>query len=99
MKTLLQKINLRLAVRVFTITMMGMQIALLVIFLSAGLTTQASSAFTLCIWMFLALLFESKAYNLKEEKENLIKFLNAPSSETEGKKPEGQYRSQKPSRF
>ena len=84
MKSLLQKIDLRLAARVFTIAMMGMQIALLVIFLSAGLITQASSAFTLCIWMFLALFFESKAYNLKEEKENLVKFLNSNPVESEG---------------
>ena len=84
MKTLLQKINLRLAARVFTIAMMGMQIALLVIFLSAGLMTQASSAFTLCIWMFLALFFESKAYNLKDQNENLEKFLNSPPVESEG---------------
>ena len=84
MKSLLQKINLRLAARVFTIAMMGMQIALLVIFLSAGLMTQASSAFTLCIWMFLALFFESKAYNLKDQNENLEKFLNSPPVESEG---------------
>jgi hypothetical protein len=84
MKSLLQKIDLRLAARVFTIAMMGMQIALLVIFLSAGLMTQASSAFTLCIWMFLALFFESKAYNLKDQNENLEKFLNSPPVESEG---------------
>ena len=84
MKSLLQKIDLRLIVRVFTIATLGMQIALAVIFLSAGLMTQASSAFTLCIWMFLALLFESKAYNLKDEKESLVKFLNAPPVESEG---------------
>ena len=84
MKSLLQKINIRLAARVFTIAMMGMQIALLVIFLSAGLMTQASSAFTLCIWMFLALFFESKAYNLKDQNENLEKFLNSPPVESEG---------------
>ena len=84
MKSLLQKIDLRLIVRVFTIAMLGMQIALIVIFLSAGLMTQASSAFTLCIWMFLALLFESKAHNLKDEKERLEKFLNVPPVESEG---------------
>ena len=84
MKSLLQKIDLRLIVRVFTIAMLGMQIALLVIFLSAGLMTQASSAFTLCIWMFLALFFESKAHNLKDEKESLEKFLNVPPVESEG---------------
>ncbi len=84
MKSLLQKIDLRLIVRVFTIAMLGMQIALLVIFLSAGLMGQASSAFTLCIWMFLALFFESKAHNLKDEKESLEKFLNVPPVESEG---------------
>ena len=84
MKSLLQKIDLRLTVRVFTIAMLGIQIALLVIFLSAGLMTQASSAFTLCIWMFLALMFEGKAHNLQEEKENLLKFLNTPPVESEG---------------
>jgi len=84
MKTLLQKIDLRLIVRVFTIAMLGMQISLAVIFLSAGLMTQASSAFTLCIWMFLALLFESKAHNLLEERERLTKFLNALPVESEG---------------
>jgi len=84
MKSLLQKINIRLVVRVITIALMGMQIALLVIFLTAGLMTQASSAFSLCIWMFLALLFESKAHNLKDEKESLVKFLNAPPVESEG---------------
>ena len=84
MKSLLQKIDLRLTVRVFTIAMMGMQIALLVIFLSAGLMTQASSAFTLCIWMFLALFFEGKAHNLKDQNESLEKFLNVPPVESEG---------------
>jgi len=83
MKSLLQKINIRLVVRVITIALMGMQIALLVIFLTAGLMTQASSAFSLCIWMFLALLFESKAHNLKGEKEKTIE----------------SYKSNKPSRF
>ena len=87
MKSLLQKINIRLAVRVITIALMGMQIALLVIFLSAGLMGQASSAFSLCIWMFLALLFESKAHNLKDEKESLEKFLNVPPVESEGGEP------------
>ena len=84
MKTLLQLIDVRFIVRLITIAMMGMQIALLVIFLSAGLMTQASSAFTLCIWMFLALFFESKAYNLKDQNENLEKFLNSPPVESEG---------------
>ena len=84
MKNLLQLIDVRFIVRLVTIAMMGMQIALLVIFLSAGLMTQASSAFTLCIWMFLALFFESKAYNLKDQNENLEKFLNSPPVESEG---------------
>ena len=84
MKSLLQKIDVRFIVRLITIALLGMQIALLVIFLSAGLMTQASSAFTLCIWMFLALFFESKAYNLKDQNENLEKFLNSPPVESEG---------------
>ena len=84
MKSLLQKINPRIILRSIVILMAGMQAALIVIFLSAGLMTQASSAFTLCIWMFLALLFESKAHNLKDEKESLEKFLNVPPVESEG---------------
>jgi hypothetical protein len=78
MKTLLQLIDVRFIVRLITIALLGMQLALIVIFLEAGQMTQASSAFTLFVWMFLALMFESKAHNLKEEKENLIKFLNTP---------------------
>ena len=84
MKSLLQKIDVRFIVRLITIALLGMQIAILIIFLSAGLMTQASSAFTLCIWMFLALFFESKAYNLKDQNENLEKFLNSPPVESEG---------------
>jgi len=84
MKTLLQKINLRIILRSIVILMAGMQAALIVIFLSAGLMTQASSAFTLCIWMLLALLFEGKTHSLQEEKEKLVKFLNAPPVESEG---------------
>ena len=83
MKTLLQLIDVRFIVRLITIALLGMQLALIVIFLEAGQMTQASSAFTLFVWMFLALMFESKAHNLKEEKENLIKFLNTPV-ESEG---------------
>ena len=78
MKSLLQKIDLRWIIRFIVILMMGMQFGLIIIFLSASQMTQASSAFTLFIWMFLALMFESKAHSLKEEKENLIKFLNTP---------------------
>ena len=84
MKSLLQKINLRIILRSIVIVMLGMQTALIVIFLSAGLMTQASSAFTLCIWMLLALMFESKTHNLQEEKEKLVKFLNTPPVESEG---------------
>ncbi len=84
MKTLLQKINLRIILRSIVIVMLGMQAALIVIFLSGGLMTQASSAFTLCIWMVLALMFEGKAHNLLEERERLTKFLNAPPVESEG---------------
>ena len=78
MKTLLQKIDLRFILRIIVIAMLGIQLALIVIFLGAGQMIQASSAFTLFVWMFLALMFEGKAHNLKEEKENLIKFLNTP---------------------
>ena len=78
MKTLLQKIDLRFILRTIVIAMLGIQLALIVIFLGAGQMIQASSAFTLFVWMFLALMFEGKAHNLKEEKEDLIKFLNTP---------------------
>ena len=78
MKSLLQKIDLRFIARALVIALLGMQTALIIIFLAAGQMTQASSAFTLFVWMFLALMFESKAHNLQEEKENLIKFLNTP---------------------
>ena len=78
MKTLLQQIDFRFILRAVVIGMLGIQIALIVIFLEAGQMIQASSAFTLFVWMFLALMFEGKAHNLKEEKENLIKFLNTP---------------------
>ena len=78
MKSLLQKIDLRFIARALVIALLGMQTALIIIFLAAGQMTQASSAFTLFVWMFLALMFESKAHNLKEEKENLMKFLNTP---------------------
>jgi hypothetical protein len=84
MKSLLQQIDLRFILRAVVIGMLGIQIALIVIFLEAGQMIQASSAFTLFVWMFLALMFEGKAHNLKEEKENLIKFLNAPPVESEG---------------
>ena len=62
-------------------SLLGIQIALVIIFLEAGQTKEASSAFTLCVWMFLALFFEYKAYNLKVEKENLMAFLSNPESE------------------
>jgi hypothetical protein len=45
---------------------------------------EASTAFALAAWMLLALLFETKAHNLQEEKEKLIKFLNSPPVESEG---------------
>ena len=78
MKSLLLQIDLRFILRAVVIAMMGIQLALIVIFLEAGQMPQASSAFTLFVWMLLALMFEGKAHNLKEEKENLIKFLNTP---------------------
>lgn len=78
MKLLAQQIGLRFFARATVASMIGIQLVLVVIFLTAGQMTQASSAFTLAVWMFLALVFESKAHNLKEEKENLLKFLNSP---------------------
>jgi hypothetical protein len=83
MKLLAQQIGLRFFARATVASMIGIQLVLVVIFLTAGQMTQASSAFTLAVWMFLALVFESKAHNLKEEKENLLKFLNSPA-ESEG---------------
>lgn len=83
MKLLAQQIDLRFFARATVASMIGIQLVLVVIFLAAGQMTQASSAFTLAVWMFLALVFESKAHNLKEEKENLLKFLNSPA-ESEG---------------
>jgi hypothetical protein len=84
MKSLLQKIDIRFLVRAVTFALLGMQVALIIIFLTEDQMTQASSAFTLAVWMILALFFESKAYNLKEEKGNLIKFLNTPPVDSEG---------------
>jgi uncharacterized membrane protein len=78
MKLLAQQIDLRFFARATVISMIGIQLVLVVIFLAAGQMIQASSAFTLAVWMVLALRFESKAHSLKEEKENLLKFLNSP---------------------
>ncbi len=79
--------------------MAGIQLGLSVILLQEGEMTQASSAFTLFVWMFLALLFENKSHNLLQERVNLEKFLNGPPSEPKAKKPAGQYKNAKPSRF
>lgn len=84
MKNLLQLIDVRFIVRLITIALLGMQIAILIIFLEANQMKEASAAFSLAAWMILALLFETKAHNLKEEKENLVKFLNSPPVESEG---------------
>ena len=84
MKTLLQLIDVRFIVRLVTIAFLGMQIAILIIFLEANQMKEASSAFSLAAWILLALLFETKAHNLQEEKEKLIKFLNTPPVESEG---------------
>ena len=84
MKTLLQLIDVRFIVRLITIALLGMQIAILIIFLEANQMKEASAAFSLAAWMFLALFFESKAYNLKDQNENLEKFLNVPPVESEG---------------
>ncbi len=84
MKTLLQLIDVRFIVRLVTIALLGMQVALIIIFFEANQMKEASSAFSLAAWMILALMFETKAHNLKEEKESLVKFLNAPPVESEG---------------
>ena len=84
MKSLLQKIDVRFIVRLITIALLGMQIAILIIFLEANQMKEASAAFSLAAWMILALFFESKAYNLKDQNENLEKFLNSPPVESEG---------------
>ena len=84
MKTLLQLIDLRFIVRLITIALLGMQIALIIIFLEANQMKEASSAFSLAVWMILALMFETKAHNLLEERERLTKFLNTPPVESEG---------------
>jgi len=84
MKTLLQLIDVRFIVRLITIALLGMQIALTIIFFEANQMKEASSAFALVTWITLALLFETKAHNLKEEKENLEKFLSGPSDSEGG---------------
>ena len=84
MKNLLQLIDVRFIVRLVTIAFLGMQIAILIIFLEANQMKEASTAFALAAWMLLALLFETKAHNLQEEKERLVKFLNTPPVESEG---------------
>ena len=84
MKTLLQLIDLRFIVRLITIAFLGMQIALVIIFLEANQMKEASTAFALAAWMILALLFETKAHNLQEEKEKLVNLLNTPPVDSEG---------------
>ena len=84
MKTILQLIDLRFIVRLITIAFLGMQSGILIIFLAANQMKEASTAFALAAWMLLALLFETKAHNLQEEKERLVKFLNTPPVESEG---------------
>jgi hypothetical protein len=84
MKSLLQLINIRFIFRLIVIALLGMQIALIIIFSKANQMKEASTAFALAAWMILALFFETKAHNLKEEKENLVKFLNTPPSDSEG---------------
>jgi hypothetical protein len=84
MKTILQLIDLRFIARLIAIALLGMQIGLLVIFLKANQMKEASTAFALAAWMILALLFETKAHNLQEEKDKLMKFLNTPPVDSEG---------------
>jgi hypothetical protein len=83
MKSLLQKIDFRFILRFITIALLGMQIALVIIFFEANQMKEASTAFALATWMTLALFFETKAYNLKTEKKNLEDFLSNPESKGE----------------
>ena len=84
MKALLQLINFRLIVRLIVIALLGMQIGLVIIFFGANQMKEAYTALALATWITLALLFETIAHNLKEEKENLEKFLSGPSDSEGG---------------
>ena len=86
MKALLQLINFRLIVRLIVIALLGMQIGLVIIFFGANQMKEAYTALALATWITLALLFEIIAHNLKEEKENLEKFLNTPVESEGGEK-------------
>lgn len=74
-KMITQILTLRFFLRASTLAMAGLQATLCVIFLIAGSTKDASSAFTLTIWMVLAYAFETKAHNLQEQKDSLEAFL------------------------
>jgi len=72
------KINLRTAMRMLIFFLLGMEGSLLIIHLLEKDILGASNSITILVYMSLTLLFESKAHQLKEEKDNLIKFLNNP---------------------
>jgi hypothetical protein len=81
---ILSKINLRKIMRIITFFFLGNEVALLAIFLLAGEMREASMAFALAVWITLALFFESIAYRLKQENEELEKFLNTPPVDSKG---------------
>jgi len=79
-----KKFPARLVLRAAVIVMIVIQVALTGIFLLAGEISQASGAFPLALWMALAYYFESRLFQLQQEKESLAKFLNTPPVESEG---------------
>lgn len=70
--------------RLVTFFFLGNEVALLAIFLLAGDMREASMAFALAAWITLTLFFESRAFDLKKENEELEKFLNTPPVDSEG---------------
>jgi hypothetical protein len=64
--------------RMLIFFLLGMEGSLLIIHLLEKDIPGASNSITILVYMSLTLLFESKAHQLKEEKDNLIKFLNNP---------------------
>ena len=80
----LPKINLRTIMRFVAFFLLGTEVGLLAVFLYAGDMRNASTAFSLSTWIALALLFESRAFRLLKEKEELEKFLSMPQVDSEG---------------
>lgn len=72
------KINLRTIARVIIMLLIALQAMLLLAYLYLGKNSEASQAGILGFWMFQTLYYESVAYNLRKEKEDLLKFLNNP---------------------